>query len=108
MTVNHYPIYPPLNLTGLPGISRSLFVKEYYTDLTWVANPQNTAIIQYRIYAVDDGERELVGEVDANTFQFRHRDANPLADSYAYAVTAVDAAGHESIGAYVVVARPLD
>jgi hypothetical protein len=104
-----YPIFPPIGLTGESKINQTLFVVEYYANLTWQSNPQNTnTIVAFRIYYVEDGEQVLIDEVDGNTFEFNHRNASENEDEYVYVVTSVAGNGKESHGAYIILEKPLE
>jgi lysophospholipase L1-like esterase len=82
-------IYAPLNFTGKKEMNRSLSQVEYINVLSWLANPDNENITKYRIYLVNDGNRDLVTEVNANTFEYWHRKTE-RDKSYSYALVAVN------------------
>lgn len=106
VNVTKFPIYPPREVAGETRVNRTLFVVEYYTHLSWQANPQNTFnIVAYRIYYVENGERVFVAEVDGNTLEYQHRNASEE-DEYVYAVTAVAGNGRESHGSTVTLEKP--
>jgi len=74
----------------------------YVTDVTWEKNPANdaiAAIAKYRVYRKrlddDDGAFAAVAETNPETFFWRDTKISGT-DQYFYAVTALDAAGHES------------
>jgi PKD repeat protein len=95
-------IKPPLNVRWASFTDSSLFMTRTVTDVQWDANPANDAIAEiakYRVFrkpAVETGASyQLCGETDGATFLWRDTDVE-TAGQYAYAVTAMDAAGHES------------
>ncbi len=93
-------IFAPLHLTGQKKINRSLLFGRYVNVLTWQANPDNTEIASYRIYLMSGDAMSLLAEVNANTFEFWHRDVRK--DQFCrYAVCAVDAQGRQGEFSYV-------
>lgn len=100
-------IYPPLYFRGSVEENRSLFQVEYINRLSWIANPVNELrsnfIDHYRLYRVSDGSRQLLAEVDGNTFQFLVRE--PGDGETRYGLTAVAADGSESEMIYRAVRR---
>jgi hypothetical protein len=102
-----YPIYPPIEVSGEAKVNQTLFMVEYYANLTWQPNPQNTnTIVGFKIYYVEDGEQVLLDQVDGNTFEFNHRNASANENEYVYVVTSVAGNGKESHGAYVILEKP--
>ncbi|MHB8054336.1 MAG: PKD domain-containing protein [Candidatus Aminicenantales bacterium] len=95
-------IKPPLNVRWESFTDSSLFMTRTVTDVKWDANPANDAIAEitkYRVFRkaadVTGAAYQLCGETDGATFLWRDTDVQ-AAGQYAYAVTAMDAAGHES------------
>ena len=95
-------IYPPLNFTGEKRVNRSLFQSESIHILKWQSNPNNLNIVGYRIYEVDGESRSLLVEVDANTFEYWHRDVLNT-KPYTYALVGINDQNREGDPAYVTV-----
>lgn len=99
---------PPLNFAGVQHINRSLLQSEYLNVLTWQSNPlndqNNQNIVKYKVYTVDSsGKLTLLAEVDANTFEYRHR-MLVKGTEYNYAIKSVNDQGEDSGPAYATVA----
>lgn len=95
-------IYAPLNFQGVKVENRSLLLREYINSLTWLANPDNIDIVNYRIYRVEGAIRTLLAEVSADTFNYW--DIGVEKDKqYTYAVCAVNNENREGAFAYVVI-----
>ncbi len=95
-------LFPPLNVRWQTFTDESLFMSRSVTDVDWEANPANdpiAAIAAYRVYrkATDDDDAVFtrIAELDGSTLTYRDTKVSGP-DGYIYAVTAVDAAGHES------------
>ena len=96
--------FSPINVQTSQLTNRTLFFIEYINKITWEKNPKNSeffVIEKYRIYRTNSpngSQYEFVGEVDSNTFTYEDRNFASLeeAQSYTYAVTAVDNQGKES------------
>lgn len=86
---------PPLNFSGQKVSNRSLSQSETINVLTWQANPDNENISKYRIYEIEGPNRSLVTEVDADTFEYYHRNVQKD-KQYTYALVAVDENNIES------------
>jgi PKD repeat protein len=101
-TVEVLGLEPPLGVAWESFKDESLFMTRYVTDVEWAANPANetiAAIAKYVVFRMkigdDDSVYKACAEVDGNTFFWR--DAKVAgADLYLYAVSAMDAEGHES------------
>lgn len=106
LTVNLHiqfpPLFPPLNFCGEEKKNRSLSQLEYIHVLTWEVNPQNKFIEKYNIYLEEEGNKILLKELDAQTFEYWHRKVNKN-KVYKYGLTAVDKYGRESEPVYVEV-----
>ena len=87
---------------GTKGENRSLLQREYINVLTWEANPKNRHIEKYRIYLIKDEEQSLLVELDANTFEYLHRNVNKD-EQYIYALVAVDYKNREGDHAFLSV-----
>ena len=87
-------IYPPSNHTGQKVLNRSLSQAEYINVLTWQANPYNENIVKYRIYQLIGESKNLLIDLDANTFQYWHRRVEKDKE-YSYAICAVNDEGRE-------------
>ncbi|MBN2244561.1 MAG: exo-alpha-sialidase [Candidatus Aminicenantes bacterium] len=87
-------VYAPSNFTGSLVENRSLFFVEYIHILKWEANPYNENIVKYRLYLIEAAGHNLLNEIPAGQFEFRHRgiDKNK---TYAYVLKAVDESGRE-------------
>jgi len=95
-------IKPPLNIRWESFEDSSLFMTRVVTDVQWEANPANASIaeiVKYRVFrkavGVGGATYQLCGETDGATFLWRDTDVE-AAGQFAYIVTAMDAAGHES------------
>lgn len=89
-------INPPLQFTYQKVLNRSLSQAEYLNDLDWQANPNNDGlnITQYRIYQVEGQGKNLLTELNSDTFEYWHRNVEQD-ESYTYALFAVDGTGQE-------------
>ena len=96
------PLFPPSNFRGEKKKNRSLSQIEYINVLTWEVNPQNKFIQKYKIYLLEDGGRTLIGETDAQTFQYWHRKVE-RESVYRYELRAQDEFGRESDPAVIEV-----
>jgi hypothetical protein len=95
-------IYSPLNFTGEKEMNRSLLLVEYVNALEWQANPDNANIVKYRIYLVEKETESLLAELNADTFEYRHRGIGKD-NQYTYALVAVNDEGREGGRAYITV-----
>ena len=93
----------PLNIHWESFADDSLFLSRVVTDVQWEANPANDAIaeiVKYRVFRKEAAEAgaayQLAAETDGSTFFWRDTDVE-AAGQYVYAVTSMDAAGHESL-----------
>ncbi len=86
-------IPPPLNLTAQTVLNRSLSQAEYITILRWQPNPHDDHIVKYRVFLVEEGERKILGEVEAGTSFFWHRKVGKK--EYFYSVVAVNSENRE-------------
>ncbi len=82
-------IFPPIKFSGQKATNRSLFQQEYIHVLSWQANPKNKNITKYRIYLVDADGQTLLTELNADTFQYLHRNIQKDRP-YTYALVAVN------------------
>lgn len=93
---------PPLDVALQRLINRSLFLRETINRIAWKPNPDNESfdITEYRIYRKFPGEGDqyyqLIGGVKAGVLEFLDRFLGAH-DKYAYAVTAVESGGLESL-----------
>ena len=96
-------ILAPLNFSGIREENKALFYRESVISLTWEANPKNINIIKYRIYILeDDGQRTLLDEVYADTFNYLVRGVEKDRP-YSFALTAVDDSEAEGAAACTTV-----
>lgn len=92
---------PPLNVRWESFTDVSLFQTRTVTDVAWEHNPANddvAPVARYRIYRKPAGSSEaflICGEAEGSAVLWRDTDT-AAAGAFAYAVTAVDAEGHES------------
>jgi hypothetical protein len=101
-TVEVQGLYAPLNVAWQSYTDESLFQSRTVTDVTWAANPANdeiAPIIKYRVYrkkpSDDDATFKAYAEVSSSTFAYRDTRVS-APNLYSYAVSSIDAAGHES------------
>jgi C1A family cysteine protease len=89
-------VHAPSNASLNQIMNRSLFQGEYINVLKWESNSGNQGIniAHYRIYQMDGNQRNLVVELDDETYEYWHRDVDESA-SYRYALVAVTAGGRE-------------
>jgi len=79
----------PLNFAAHKELDYSLGQERFTNVLVWQANPENKGIDKYRIYCVEGKERELLADLESDTFEFRHEEVE-LNKMYTYALVAVD------------------
>ena len=98
--------FSPLDVSIERLVNRTLFFRDYINRITWEGNPQNDpyfSVVQYKIYRKEKGQGDeqfsLLAEVGSVTLQYEDRKFESLeeADKYAYAVSAVDDQGRESL-----------
>ncbi len=92
----------PLNVRWTLHTDESLFMTRTVIDVSWEKNPANdgiAVIAKHRIYRKssedDESAFQAVGETDGSTYTWRDVNISSTA-TYTYAVTVLDAAGHES------------
>jgi len=95
-----FRVYPPINVSLLKEVNRSLFRKEGINIIFWEENPLNSEleIERYHVFRREKGQTEqdyeLVGIVPISTnpgaTTFSYIDGNlPINNTYVYAVTTV-------------------
>ena len=92
----------PMNFQGSQVLNRSLSQLEYINVMTWLANPNNANVLEYRVYVFGDTGWSLLASVDTSTHKFIHRGFDK-SKSYSYALTAVNEEGREGKKAYFTV-----
>lgn len=98
--------YPPAEFGVRRLENNYIFFIQYVDRLHWQKNPLNHGqAVKYRIYTRPAVERlqeyKMLVELDSTTFTYDNRGL--LDDeAFTYKITAVDAEGHESPGAYTV------
>lgn len=97
-------IYAPLNFEGEKVLNRSLLLGEYINILTWQANPDNENIVKYRIYLVEGQSKSLLVELDADTFEYLHRNVEKD-KQYTYGLCAVNNENREGEFDYVEIGQ---
>ncbi|UCE40532.1 MAG: exo-alpha-sialidase [Candidatus Aminicenantes bacterium] len=95
-------VLPPVSVSGEKVTNRSLMLVQSINVLRWQANPQNTGIAKYRIYLSQDNTLQQLGEVEANTLFYWHRDVEKD-EEHTYGVCAVNDTGQESEPAFVTI-----
>lgn len=91
------------DFTGRKVLNRSLLQVEYMNLLAWKIYLDNTANISgYRIYLVEDGDWDLLTELNPGSYDFRHRNVEKE-KKYTYALTLVDSENGESEPVYITV-----
>jgi hypothetical protein len=95
-------LFAPLAVDWSTHTDRSMFQSRTVNEVTWAYNPANdavAAITKYRVYRkrtdVDDQAYASIVEVDGTIFAYRDTKVATGA-TYVYAVSSLDAAGHES------------
>jgi len=86
--------HPPLNFSGTKQNNSSVLLEEYINVLTWQSNKLNRGISKYRIYQQEGKNWILQGEVNADTFDYWHRNVSKD-KKYSYALKAVDNQNNE-------------
>jgi DNA-binding beta-propeller fold protein YncE len=91
-----------LDAHGQKMLNRSLSQGEYINILNWSTDPKDTHVVKHRIYEQNGSTKNLIAEVDSNTYQYKHRrvDKNK---TYSYVIVAVDDQGQEGIPATVII-----
>lgn len=92
----------PMNFHGSQVLNRSLSQLEYINVMTWLANPNNANVLEYRVYVFGDKGWSLLVSVDTDTYKYLHRGLDK-SKSYSYALTAVNEEGWEGKKAYFTV-----
>jgi len=95
-------LYPALNFRGRKVENKALFYREYISQLTWEANPQNQNVTFYRIYEVLEGASQLLAELDSAEFSYSHRHVEKD-KKYIYHLTVLNTEGLEGPPALVSV-----
>lgn len=94
--------HAPVGFSGRRENNSSVLLEEYINVLTWLSNDLNTGINKYRIYQKDGEDWVLLGELNADTFEYWHRNVSKD-EKYAYALKAVDSQNIEGESAYLEV-----
>jgi subtilisin family serine protease len=96
-------VAPPINLSAVQKINRSLLMTEYINEIAWESNPfnNNRTITHYNIYLSQGEQLNLLTQVNSSTFSYLHRKVEKDYE-VTYAVSAVDADGQESSPAYFI------
>lgn len=102
LTIKLPLLFPPLNFHGEKKANRSLSQLEYINVLNWEANPQNKFIEKFKIYLIEEGNKTLLKEFDAQTFEYWHRKVKKD-KVYKYGLTAGDKFERESEPVYIEV-----
>jgi N-acyl-D-amino-acid deacylase len=89
-------IQAPSNFSGKQVLNRSLFQAEYINVLSWNSNSENEGldIAKYRIYELSGNQKTLLAELNADIFEYNHRNVDKD-KQYSYAIAGVTAAGRE-------------
>lgn len=97
-------IFEPIGLSSEKVLNRSLFQAEYINVLTWQANPKNSEITisKYKIFQINNGERNLVVELDSSIFKYWHRKVQENI-IYTYEIVAINSDGREGRPARIVI-----
>ncbi len=97
-------INEPIGVSGERALNRSLSQAEYINILSWQTNPINfeITISNYKIFQVHNGKRNLIVELNANTFEYRHRNVQENT-AYTYEIVAINSDGREGRPAKIVV-----
>jgi hypothetical protein len=94
-------VQPPLNVTAVKTLNRSLFRKEAVVTIRWGANPANEemGVSAYRVYRrqYPAGNRpfQMIAELSSDKRSYDDHNID-LVGIYEYCLTAVDAQGVES------------
>lgn len=95
-------IYAPLGFSGEKVLNQSLSQDQYINILRWRRNPNNRNISRYRIYLLEGEILNIVVELDANTFEYWHRNVDGN-QAYTYALVALDNENREGEKAFTTV-----
>jgi hypothetical protein len=111
---NFKSISPPINFTAARDVNKTLLYREHINRLTWERNPENEGIniIGYRLFQLQGESYQLydneafppilLGEVNADKFEYLHRHVD-LKKEYRYAIVAIGEDGRESSATYTTV-----
>jgi PKD repeat protein len=94
-------LFAPLNVLWTAHTDRGLFQSRTVNQVTWTYNPANDAVAAVALYKIyrkkmdDEGSYTYLGEVDGTVFSYNDTKLAAGA-TYLYAVTSLDAEGHES------------
>ncbi|MGD8538515.1 MAG: serine hydrolase [Candidatus Aminicenantes bacterium] len=96
--------YSPSEVSVQKVENRGLFTKETISAIKWLPNSRNSSesVAKYRIYRLIDEYLSMIAEVDANTFEYWHRNVDE-GTSYIYAISAVTSDDRESTPMFVSV-----
>lgn len=94
--------HAPLNFSGTKQNNSSVLLEEYLISLAWQSNDLNTGISKYRVYQKDGEDWVLLEEVNADTFEYWHRNVSKD-EKYVYALRAVDNQNNEGESTYLEV-----
>jgi uncharacterized repeat protein (TIGR02543 family) len=95
-------LFPPISLKGEKVTNRSLLLVQRINVLSWEAHPENTGIVEYRIYVSQDGTMQKLGEVGANSLYYWHVGVEKDRE-YRYGICAVNQNGQESEPAFITI-----
>jgi hypothetical protein len=96
-------VKPPLALSGVKLVNRSVSMKEYIVRLSWQPNPVNIGTINYRIYRIENGQPQAIADVGVGINEYIIHDDIQKSMGYLFGVTTVNGQGWESDMATVAV-----
>jgi hypothetical protein len=99
-------IFAPENLTAQRVLNRGALLRENINVLTWKDSPRNATNSKFRVYLVNGGQRQLLGEVNRDKvlgpYTYLHRGVSGSL-AYTYQVLAVGLQDREGDAASVTV-----
>lgn len=91
-------LYAVESLTAQKVLNRGALLREYINVLTWRDSPRNSTNSKFRVYLVNGGQRQLLGEVNRDRvlgpYSYLHRGVAG-SQSYTYNVVVVGAQDRE-------------
>lgn len=99
--------YAPTGVSGRKVKNESLLHSEYINIVAWQPNPRNigSTITRYRVYLFAGTNKQLLAEVDGNTFEYTQRGLSQ-GTQYIYGISSVTDDNRESSPAFVFIRYP--
>ncbi len=103
------PPFSPSDVTAIKVENHGLANQEYLNVIRWLPNSLNNAVnvSKYKIYQMVGVNRYLLGEVDANTFEFWQRRVEKNKE-YTYAISSITKENKESGVTLISIQYPIN